>query len=62
MECGECEHLLGLFIESMIFADKAEAALRAYFLTHQHGRQTVSEFAEYGSLRKDQENAVTGRL
>lgn len=34
----------------MIFADKAETALRAYFLTHRH-EATVSELAEYSSLK-----------
>jgi hypothetical protein len=44
----------------MIFADKAETALRAYFLTHQHAA-SVSEFAEYTSLRKDHQRAVDKR-
>lgn len=52
MECQECQHLSGLFLESMIFADKAETALRAYFLTHQH-EASVSELAEYSSLKKE---------
>jgi hypothetical protein len=60
MECDECQRLSGLFLESMIFADKAETALRAYFLTHQHGA-SVSELAEYGSLKKDQLRTVTER-
>jgi hypothetical protein len=60
MECKECQHLLGLFIESMIFADKAETALRAYFLTHQQGA-SVSELAEYSSLKKDQERTLIER-
>jgi len=60
MECSECEHLSGLFIESMIFADKAETAIRAYFLTHQHGA-SVSELAEYSSLKRDQERTLIER-
>jgi hypothetical protein len=60
MECSECQHLSGLFIESMIFADKSETAIRAYFLTHQHGAG-VSELAEYGSLKRDQERTLTER-
>jgi hypothetical protein len=60
MECSECQHLLALFIESMIFADKAESALRAYFLTHQQGA-SVSELAEYSSLKKDQERTLIER-
>lgn len=60
MECNECQHLSGLFLESMIFADTAETALRAYFLTHQHGA-SVSEFAEYSSMKKDHQRAVDRR-
>lgn len=60
MECKECEHLSGMFLESMIFADKAETALRAYFLTHQHGA-SVSELAEYYSMRKEQQRTVEER-
>jgi hypothetical protein len=60
MECEECQHLSGLFLESMIFADSAETALRAYFLTHQH-RATVSELAEYRSLKKEQQRTVNER-
>ncbi len=60
MNCNECEHLCGLFLESMIFADQAETALRAYFLTHQHGA-TVSELAEYASLKGEQQRRMTER-
>ena len=60
MECDECQHLSGLFLESMIDADKAETALRAYFLTHQHGA-SVSELAEYWSLKKEQQRTVDWR-
>lgn len=60
MECKECQHLSGMFLESMIFADKAETALRAYFLTHQHGA-TVSELAEYYSMRKEEQRTTDER-
>jgi hypothetical protein len=60
MECNECQRLSGLFLESMIFADKAETALRAYFLTHQH-QASVSEFAEYSSLKKEHQRGVEQR-
>jgi len=60
MECNECQHLIGLFLESMIFADKTETALRAYFLTHQQGA-SVSELAEYSSLKKDQQRTLAER-
>jgi hypothetical protein len=57
MNCDECQHLSGLFLESMIFADKAEVALRAYFLTHQR-EASVSELAEYSSLKNEQQRTV----
>ena len=60
MECDECQHLSGLFLESMIFADKAEIALRAYFLTHQR-EASVSELAEYSSLKKEHQRTVNER-
>lgn len=60
MECDECEHLSGQFLESMIFADKAETTLLAYFLTHQHGASS-SELAEYGSLKKEHQRMVNER-
>lgn len=60
MECNECRHLIDLFIESMIFADKSETALRAYFLTHQQGA-SVSELGEYGSLKRDHERTLIER-
>jgi hypothetical protein len=60
MECDECQHLSGLFLESMIFADKAEISLRAYFLTHQR-EASVSELAEYSSLKKEQQRTVNER-
>ena len=52
MECDECSRLERLFLESMVFADKAETTLRCYFLTHQHSA-TVSDLNEYRSLRSD---------
>jgi hypothetical protein len=60
MECDEYQHLSGQFLESMIFADSAETALRAYFLTHQRGA-SVSELAEYGSLKNEHRRTVNER-
>jgi hypothetical protein len=60
MECGECQRLAGAFIETMIFADKAETSLRAYFMTHLHGG-TVSEMAEYQSLKQLQQRMAMER-
>ena len=60
MECNECYALWPWFIESMIFADKAETALRAYFLTHQRGAG-VSDLAEYSSLKNEQQRTLIER-
>ncbi|HWE48772.1 MAG TPA: hypothetical protein VG273_03230 [Bryobacteraceae bacterium] len=60
MNCDECQHLSGMFIETMVFADRAEAALRGYFLTHQHGA-TVSELAEYRSMKSEHQRTVDER-
>ena len=47
-------------MESMVFADKAETSLRAYFLTHQHGA-SVSELAEYRSMKDETRNMTEAR-
>ena len=60
MECDECPRLERLFLESMVFADKAETTLRCYFLTHQHSA-TVSDLDEYRSLRSDQQRTADER-
>lgn len=60
MECDECQRLSGAFVESMVFEDKAEAALRGYFLTHQHGA-SVSELAEYRSMKEEHQKTVDKR-
>ena len=60
MECDDCPRLERLFLESMVFADKAETTLRCYFLTHQHSA-TVSDLAEYMSLRSDQQRTADER-
>ena len=60
MACDECQHLEGLFLESMVFADRAETALRCYFLTHQHSAG-VSDLNEYRSLRAEQQRTADER-
>jgi hypothetical protein len=60
MECDECQRLSGAFLESMVFAGKAEAALGGYFLTHQHGA-SVSELAEYCSMKEEHQRTVDDR-
>lgn len=60
MVCDECHRLERLFLESMVFADRAETALRAYFLTHQHAA-SVSELDEYRSLKKQQQRMADER-
>ena len=54
MTCDTCDRLGGSLVESIVFADKAETALRCYFITHQHFA-TVSDMDEYRALREEQQ-------
>jgi len=60
MTCDTCGRLEGILVESIVFADKAETALRCYFITHQH-LATVSDMDEYRALREEQQRAAEGR-
>ena len=60
MNCDECQSLERFFLESMVFADRAETALRCYFLTHQHSAG-VSDLDEYRSLRAEQQRTAEER-
>ena len=53
MNCEICQRLERLFLESIIFADKAETSLRCYLITHQHFAG-VSDMDEYQALRSEQ--------
>jgi hypothetical protein len=60
MDCGECNRLERVVLESMIAADKAETALRCYLLTHQWSTG-VSDLTEYDALRAEQQVTVDER-
>lgn len=60
MACEMCDRLERLFLESMIYADKAETALRCYLITHQWSA-TVSDIDEYDALRSDQQRKADER-
>ena len=60
MICDTCDRLEGTFVKSIVFADKAETALRCYFITHQHFA-TVSDMDEYRALREEQQCTAEGR-
>lgn len=60
MNCELCDHFEGLFLESIVFADKAETALRCYLITHQHFA-SVSDMDQYQALREDQQRTAEKR-
>lgn len=60
MSCEVCHRLERLFLESMIYADKSETALRCYLITHQWSA-TVSDIDEYNALRSDQQRNADQR-
>ena len=59
-KCEDCNRLERLFLESMVFADKTETALRCYFITHQWSAG-VSDIDEYNALRADQQRTADQR-
>ena len=60
MTCEVCNRLERLFLESMIYADKAETALRCYLITHQWSA-SVSDIDQYDALRSDQQRKADER-
>lgn len=60
MNCESCDRLEQLFLESIVFADTAETALRCYLITHQHFAG-VSEMDEYQALRTEQQRTADQR-
>lgn len=60
MRCEDCNRLERLFLELMVYADKAETALRCYFITHQWSAG-VSDMDEYNALRADQQRTADQR-
>ena len=60
MESNGGARLNRVFVQAMIAADKAETALRCYFITHQ-GAAGVSDLDEYRSLYLQQQRAADAR-
>lgn len=60
MNCDSCDRLGRSFLESIVFADKAETALRCYLITHQHFAG-VSDMDEYQALRAEQQRTAAER-
>jgi hypothetical protein len=60
MNCESCDRLEGAALESIVFADKAETALRCYLITHQHFAG-VSDMDEYQALRAEQQRTADER-
>ena len=60
MNCESCDRLEGIVLESIVFADKAETALRCYLITHQHFA-SVSDMDEYQALRAEQQRTSDER-
>lgn len=57
METTEHARLERIFLEARVAANKAETALRCYFITHPSGAG-VSDLDEYEALRKDEQHAA----
>jgi len=60
METNEGARLNRAFLQAWIAADKAETALRCYFITHR-GAAGVSDMDEYRSLYLQQQRASDAR-
>ena len=60
MNCDDCLRMDSVLLEALVAADKAETALRCYFLTH-HRTAGVSDLAEYNALRARQQQASDDR-
>ena len=60
MECNDCFRLERMFLESLVAADRAETALRCFFITHQKVAG-VSDMDEYRALRNEQERFAVER-
>jgi hypothetical protein len=60
MNRESCDRLEGVVLESIVFADKAETALRCYLITHQHFAG-VSDMDEYQALRAEQQRTADER-
>jgi len=60
MDCDHCLSMNSAFLEALVAADRAETALRCYFITHQR-IGGVSDLAEYNALRSQQQQTSDAR-
>jgi len=60
MSCEQCDRLERLVLESLVFADRAETALRCYLITHERSAG-VSDLDEYHALRTEQQRTTDER-
>jgi len=60
MSCEECHRLERLVLESIVFANQAETALRCYLITHERSAG-VSDLDEYHALRTEQQRTTDER-
>jgi len=58
--CEECDRRERLVLESLVFADRAETALRCYLITHERSAG-VSDLDEYDALRTEQQRTTDER-
>lgn len=53
MNCEECDRLERLLLESLVFADRAQTAMRCFLITHPYFGG-VSSMDEYLALRAEE--------
>ena len=60
MKCDECNRLERMFLESFVFADRAQTAMRIFLIGHQHFAG-VSDIDEYLALRAEERKMTQER-
>jgi|GEM_PF-1775124 len=60
MNCEECNRLERLFLESFVFADRAQTSVRCFLITHQQSAG-VSDLDEYLALRAEERRTLEQR-
>ena len=60
MKCDECDRLERMFLESLVFVDRAQTSMRCFLITHQHFGG-VSDIDEYLALRAEERRTMEQR-
>jgi hypothetical protein len=60
MSCEKCNRLERLFLESLVFSDRAETEIRSFLITHQHFAG-VSDMDAYLALREEERKILDQR-